>query len=589
MLVDLRAGSRGKPRRAVRRHALVSSAATARAARPVARRRRNRAGKQGGLRWRTGLQADAGVADRDRGPNPTPAYGVITHDVAIVGAGPTGLALANLLGGAGVHTIVLERNAATASEPRAVIMDDESMRALQAMGLADAMLPHVREGRATRYVARPDAAQPFAEVNPQGQEYGWPKRLRIHQPDLERVLRTGLERFGSVEVRYDTKVASLRVGPGEVALLIEGGDAVHARRVVACDGGSSAVRRELGIATTGDSYAEPWLVVDLVDDPFDPPDTTIVCDPRRPAVSVPGPHRRRRFEFMIKHGESRERFLEPATIARLLADYGYDERHRATIDRQTIYVFHARSATELRRGPVLLAGDAAHMMPPFMGQGLNSCIRDAWNLGWKLALDARGVGGEALLDSYETERRPHVEKMIATSVTVAELAMTTSRIKAAIRNLAFTIAKRVPSVRRHINGQFFKPRPEMEEGLFVMPMGHRGPVAKMLPQARLGGRRLDDVLGDGFALVGLGIEPRRDHHLWHRLGARSVRLGPGGLALDGPAGALHVLLDEHAGQVLVVRPDRYVAGKFAPDGEQAFADALADLIGWQAPLHEAAE
>ena len=124
----------------------------------------------------------------------------MTVDVAIVGAGPTGLSLANLLGAAGVGTVLLERNGHTAAEPRAVIIDDETMRAFQAMGLSDTLFPLLREGRATRYFASPHARVPFAEVNPQGREYGWPKRLRVHQPDLERVLRDGLARFASVQV-----------------------------------------------------------------------------------------------------------------------------------------------------------------------------------------------------------------------------------------------------------------------------------------------------------------------------------------------------------------------------------------------------
>ena len=523
--------------------------------------------------------ADQGAIDR------------LTHsDVAIVGAGPTGLMLANLLGQAGVRTLLLERNAATASEPRAVIMDDESMRALQAIGLADAMLPHVREGRATRYFARPKAPEPFAEVDPQGAEYGWPKRLRIHQPDLERELKAGLERFPSVEVRYGTAIADVRTEAGRGVLALAGGGTVTARRIIACDGGSSSIRRGLGITTTGDSYEEPWLVLDLINDPFDPSDTFIICDPRRPAVSVPGPNRRRRFEFMIKHGESQERFLETPMIERLLSDYGYDRDHRPSIERKTIYVFHARSATQWRKGPVLLAGDAAHMMPPFMGQGLNSCIRDAWNIGWKLALDVHAHDDSALLDSYEVERRGHVEKMIATSVTVAKLAMTTSRPKAALRNLAFRVAKRVPSMRRRINGQFFKPKPEVDGGLFVMPAGARGPVAKMLPQPRLAdGRRLDDALGASFAIIGLGVQPVLAAPLWHALGTATVRLGTGGIELAEGPNLMHALLRAHAGKLLLVRPDRYVAGLFDPGDEAAFADAFGELLGHAPDLREAAE
>lgn len=503
-------------------------------------------------------------------------------DVAIVGAGPTGLALANLLGQSGVRTVLIERNSATASEPRAVIVDDESMRCFQAMGLADRLIPNVREGCATKYLAHPHAREPFATVNPQGHEYGWPKRLRVHQPDLEEVLKDGLERFPNVELRYDTLVDELALEDGRALLTLGNGERLVAHRVVACDGGGSPIRRKLGITTTGDSYEEPWLVLDLIDDPFDPPDTLIICDPARPAVAVPGPNKRRRFEFMVKHGEDRERFLEPAVIDGLLADYGYGPDQPATVERKTIYVFHARCATRWREGAVVLAGDAAHMMPPFMGQGLNSCIRDAWNLAWKLALEARGVGGHALIDSYEIERRPHVEKMIDTSVTVAELAMTTNRAKAALRNLAFRVGQLVPPVKRAINGQFFKPKPEYRDGLFVLPPGERGPVAAMLPQPHLGdGRWLDELLGQGFALVGLGVTPVPSHPLWRALDTKIVALGSGGLPLADAPNPMTGLLTKYDGQVLLVRPDRMVAGLAPAAALDDLADRLAALIGWQ--------
>lgn len=496
-------------------------------------------------------------------------------DVAIVGAGPTGLALANLLGAAGLAVTLIERNAATASEPRAVILDDESMRAFQAMGLADTLLPLLREGRATRYFAHPRARTPFAEVDPQGREYGWPKRLRLHQPDLERVLQGGLARYPAVTVCYDTAVAGVDVAADHATARLEGGGSVVARRLVACDGGASPIRRALGIATTGDSYEEPWLVVDLIDDPFDPGHSMIVCDPRRPAVSIPGPGRRRRFEFMILHGEERETFLDDAVIARLLADYGYGPVCPPTIARKTIYVFHARAATRWRHGPVLLAGDAAHLMPPFMGQGLNSCVRDAWNLSWKLVLAARGVGGDALLDSYEAERRPHVERMIHTSVTVAELAMTTSRPRAMLRNALFRLARLSPRVKRHINGQFFKPKPQLETGLFIGPP----PAGRMLPQPLLpGGARLDDAIGPGFGLIGVDCLPP-PHPLWVALGARSLSVA----AADAPA------LAEHAGHVLLLRPDRVVTARFAPAGTAATAARFGELIAWRPKLAEAAE
>ena len=523
------------------------------------------------------------------------------YDVIIVGAGPTGATAGNLLGQCGLSVLVVERHAATVSEPRAVVIDDEAMRTFQAVGLDEAVRRCVRVGNATRYFSKIGARHCFAEVNPQGNEFGFPKRLRFHQPDLERILHQGLRRFPRVEVLFDTACESFDAQEDGVSVRLRGthGKAFTARSryLLACDGGSSTIRQSLGIALTGETYEEPWLVLDLVDDPFDPDDTLIICDPRRPAVSVPGPGRRRRFEFLIKHGEDRQSFLRPEVIERLLAPYGYGAAHPAKIERKTIYVFHARSAVSWRRGRVLLAGDAAHLMPPFMGQGMNSCIRDAHNVCWKLEQVVRGLAGERMLDTYETERRPHVEAMINISVTVAELAMTTSRVKAALRDLAFRAARAIPAARRYLNGQMFKPRPQYAAGLFIAPSDNApAPVAKMLPQPQVTWKGevqpLDKVLGSGFALLGLGTEeiPRAsDHLLWRQLQPTRLELSEEPRAADNSAaaiiqgGPLIDWLQRWRGRVLLVRPDRYVAGCFLPAEAHDFARNLAQRLQFRAP------
>jgi 3-(3-hydroxy-phenyl)propionate hydroxylase len=313
--------------------------------------------------------------------------------VVIVGAGPTGLMLANLLGMQGVEALVIERNTSTVGEPRAVTIDDESLRTVQATGLITDVLPHVVQGYGVHYHSW--RGKVFARIEPQAMEHGFPKRNAFRQQVLVGQLRDGLQRFAGSDIWFGHELVKFRddgdKGNGVQLELRHGGETRHLRCdwLVACDGGRSSVREQLGIQLTGSTYDEKWLIVDLLERNSAFRHTRTYCDPARPAIRLPGPDGTLRYEFMLHEGEDPDEMLDEARVrgwihAREPADA------RLPITRKVVYAFHARVASRWKAGRVLLAGDAAHLTPPFAGQGMNSGVRDAANLAWKLAAVVQG-------------------------------------------------------------------------------------------------------------------------------------------------------------------------------------------------------
>ncbi len=324
------------------------------------------------------------------------------YDVAVVGLGPTGAVLATALGRAGVRTVVFERDDTPYSQPRACHLDAETARILARHGFEHALAPLLTVSAGMEYVDAPRGQRLFTfEGFARQPLLGWHEDYVFLQPQIEAMLRQAIAADPHVTVHWGAAppLAELQA---------------MARFVVGCDGASSAVRREAGITLTDLGYDEPWLVVDveLHHEPQPPLPAIIqqVCDPRRLATFVPGHGNHRRWEFLLARGE------EPAPWT-LLADWGVTPAH-GTLVRSVKYQFHALVADRWRAGNVFVAGDAAHMMPPFMGQGLCSGMRDADNLAWKLiaALQAGTGAADALLDTYEAERKAHTEAVVALSV-----------------------------------------------------------------------------------------------------------------------------------------------------------------------------
>lgn len=497
--------------------------------------------------------------------------------VALIGAGPTGLVLANLLGKAGVSTVLIEANAATVAEPRAVSIDDESLRVVQALGLIDTVAAEIVSGYGSEYLG-PDRRM-FLKVKPQAEPYGHPRRNAFRQPIFEAQLRQGLARFANVRSLFECKATSFREGADGVVVDLHHADGraeqITADYLIGCDGSWSPTREALGYKLAGSSLDERWLIIDLEDTPAASPETTVYCDPERPAILLPGPRDTRRYEFKLLPGETDEQILADTSIADLLA--AHDPVPGSRIVRKTVYHFHARIADHWGRGRIWLAGDAAHLMPPFAGQGMNSGVRDAANLAWKLAAVVAGRIGPKLLESYERERRGHVEDMIRLALRMGAIFGPRSAAHGWMTRSLFRLLGLWPAAKAYFAEMKYKPAPRFDGGfLLASQLSARGIVGRLLPQPRLpgaSGMKLDDALGDGFALLGVGVDPALVVELslgaaWDALIARRLALP----TQEVPA------LAAHAGKLMLVRPDRYVMARFEPQEADRIAAELAELL-----------
>ncbi|GGP77821.1 bifunctional 3-(3-hydroxy-phenyl)propionate/3-hydroxycinnamic acid hydroxylase MhpA [Saccharothrix coeruleofusca] len=494
------------------------------------------------------------------------------YDVVIIGCGPVGALTANLLGTHGVRTLVVERGTAPHQQPRAFSCDDEALRVYQQAGLRQEVAADMYPPDAAEYVNARGRA--FATIALDEIDFGLGSRP-LHffdQPRLEASLRVGLARFAHVTLRTGVELVDLEQDDDAVTAVLRDvatgeRSRVRARYALGCDGARSATRAAVGIPLVGGSSAEPWLAISgtAAPDAVRVRRPRFVCDWRRPAFVSPGAFGSYRLEFMLRDGESAEEVTRPGTVAELVAPYVDPDRF--TVTRAVVYTFHNLVAERWRAGRVLLLGDAAHQMPPFLGQGLCSGLRDAANLTWKLALVLRGRAEPALLDSYELERRPHTEEMAATSVRLGRVFLVRNRFAAFLRDSVLRAAQLVPRVRRFVRHFEFKPLPAHRRG--VMAGGvRRGPVGTMFPQPRVvvaGSATpvlLDEVLGSGFAVIGPGVDARAAAR-WQGPPARFLRVVPPGVTprrdeVADVDGALAEWFARHRVELAVLRPDRFV-------------------------------
>ena len=524
----------------------------------------------------------------------------ISTQVLIIGAGPTGLTLANLLGQANVDTLIIDRKPGTVTEPRAVSIDDESLRTMQAVGLDAAVLRDVVAGYGVHYFTRP-GGRCFGKVEPTGKLYGFAKRNAFRQPLFENTLKIGLERFASLSVRFEHELLGFTQDQHGVHALMRDASGqlydVSAAYMVACDGGRSPVRKQLGIQMVGSSFSSRWLVVDTDQDSDPFWQTRVYCDARRPVVEVPGPHRTRRFEFLLKADETDEQMLSPDRLQALLRPFKGDTP--VSVVRKTVYAFHARVAERWQVDRVFLAGDAAHLTPPYAGQGMNSGVRDAHNLAWKLISVLKGKIAETALLSYESERRDHAWALIKLALHLGLVMAPASVLRARLISGAFRVISLLPPLRDYFLQMRFKPKPRFTKGL-VLSAGEAGTLScgQMFPQPLLSDAQgqealLDASIGPGFALIQYADQREQgfdelQHYLWTHLEAKRILIlpphaqpwpsVPGCTVLHDRQGQLQALLAGST-RFLLLRPDRYIAAIFDPSGEASTAAALQSVMG----------
>lgn len=450
-------------------------------------------------------------------------------DVAIVGCGPVGAFLATLLGRRGHRVVVLERHERAYDLPRAVHFDHEVGRLLQGIGVGDALRTISEPG--SEYEWRNGAGQVLLrfggrEVGPSG----WPDSNMFWQPALERLLAGTAAGEPTVEVRRGCSLIGLVERDQNVQLTIQPTDGgpteqVDARWVLGCDGANSTVRDLLGVGVTDLGFFYDWLIVDLVlHQPrrFDPINLQ-VCDPARPTTVVSGGPGRRRWEFMRLPHETVAELDDEGRAWELLAPWNVRPAD-ATLERHAVYRFQARWAERWREGRVLLAGDAAHQMPPFAGQGMCAGIRDAANLAWKLDLVLAGRGADHLLDAYEIERSAHVRAVIDLSMALGRVICVADPAEAAERDANMAVGAELAGT------QAQPPLPGLPAG--VMRVGD-GAAGELFVQGRVLHHGIptlfDDVAGAGWRLVVFGTE-------WFDLGSDDLAwfesLGGAVVAID---------------------------------------------------------
>lgn len=481
------------------------------------------------------------------------------YDVAVIGFGPTGAVLANLLAICGLQVLVIERECGIYPLPRAVHFDDETMRVFQTIGIADALRQKIRVNPGMRFV---DGDGTLLLDWPRPQEttqHGWNASYRFHQPDLEVLLRQAVQSHPNITVKTEMELLHLGQKSDHVSLQCLAGDSgltsrMTASYVVGCDGARSSVRQAMGVSMENLGFRQSWLVVDVLlyrEMPELGDHSVQFCDAERPMTYCRSPKNRRRWEITMQAGESAGEMTDPDRVWQFLSRWITPDD--AQIERSVVYTFESALAETWRKDRLLLAGDAAHLTPPFMGQGMCSGIRDAANLAWKLALTLKGRGASGLLDSYGQERSPHMRAYIETAIKLGYLINSIDGASGpAQAGDAADKSPKMASIAPGLGGAAavcFGIAPGQHTGrLFGQPL-------------LVGGRRMDDLCGYRPVLISRTPLPAAG-------GASEPVSALGPVYLDAQSEpALEAELSALQVNAVLVRPDRHILATAETDAE----------------------
>ncbi len=516
------------------------------------------------------------------------------YQVVVVGFGPSGAVATSLLGSQGIRTLTIDRLRTVYDKPRAIAIDHEILRLFDNLGVAERVLPYVAPFPASQHFGAEGQLIRRIDMVPEPYPLGYTPSMVFTQPPVEGALRDHAVSYDSVEVALGTELLNLEQSETGVTLTLRRDDGrtrtVTADYVIACDGASSGVREQLGIALEDLVFDEPWLVVDVLVNEESlnelPQTAAQYCDPARPTTFIIGPGNHRRWEIMLLPDEDPREAQQPEQVWKLLSRWLTQKD--ATLWRAASYRFHALVAREWRRGRVFLAGDAAHQQPPFIGQGMCQGLRDVSNLIWKLDQVLKSQSDDALLDTYEEERSEHVRQL-------------TTRIKA----IGKVICERDPEAARERDARILaegggQPRtitrqeivPPLQKGLLSSQDSKAKGTLFPQPwvQSEDSRKLLDAVVGAGWRLV---IDGRHssDISLTARkkaedLGLHVITVGSSGNASFGADrdahntvieldGVLARWFDAHGCHAAIVRPDHYVFGTASDEG--SLSELMADL------------
>ncbi|WP_268895760.1 bifunctional 3-(3-hydroxy-phenyl)propionate/3-hydroxycinnamic acid hydroxylase [Acinetobacter kanungonis] len=519
-------------------------------------------------------------------------------EVAILGAGPVGLTLANYLSKQGVQVTVIEQLDQLIDYPRAIGIDDEALRTIQSLGLVEQVLPHTTPNHAMRFLT--PKGHCFADIQPLTREFGFSRRNAFIQPQVDNVLLQGLKQYPQTEVLFSRQLMEFSQDAQSVTLKMQNkqgqDEVVKAQYLIACDGGNSVVRRTLNIGFDGKTAPNQWIVIDIENDPLATPHIYLCCDPVRPYVSAALPHGIRRFEFMVMPGETQEELSKPENINKLLVKV-LPNTHNIEVIRQRVYTHNARIAEKFRVDRILLAGDAAHIMPVWQGQGYNSGMRDAFNLGWKMALVIQGKASPELLDSYQIERKDHAKAMIDLSVMAGHVLAPPKKWQGFVRDGIAYALNYIKPIKQYLLEMRFKPMPQYHDGVLIPNTQKNSPVGKMFIQPKVQlvtGEHvlLDEVIGNDFAILAWGVDPQwglsaASMQQWKKLGVKFIQVLPAiqlqnekrkqydGVICVGDIGTeIRTWFGRTNDSMVILRPDRFVAALAIPQSADQISQAL---------------